>query len=474
MPLSKEQITTIRKQEYEPFRQKLDVVENIITADHESWWFRTMLFLRRLQRSLEQHPEEYTEGIHQYATQLVAQIIAELATEVDKEGDSVLRGHEAILRISEGVPVGQQIEIPRVRVRSMSLSTLAQKSDKVSIITMETKTGERRGLRILDSEGQPHDFPLPEIDGIYHKGGISRVIVKLIADVDSALLDAELPPNDFDIIADSALPTHLVETEAAAMQVDPDGIEYVSSLNFERLFVERDLNINMVFVGADTVYFAEEAIEAARTGLLQVMSAHRGIYGTEVFVYDDQVLLKNRGLMRLFKTVAEGKATHFEFTKLNENISFGIYWLVLFRKFAAKDNAALYLDRLFELAKQTNMLPEGTSNIIEVLDASHAKYPFFDFDASGLDKVGVVRWLGNKLLRQVDASYRHNNRIPNELVIDRTKGDDVPYRVDLDNYVADPQKLAWISSEIPRFYERSRQRTRAYKEASNDAVFDED
>lgn len=463
MPLSRQEINTIRKKEYEPFRKQLDIVENIIDGNHEAWWFRTMLFLRRLQRSLKKNPEQYSDQTQVFVSTLIAQIISELALQVKSDETHSKNGHEVILALSEEIPKGLQLETNAVHVTARPLEELVQQYERISFIQLEGQDEYRRGIRILDSQNNPHDFPLPKVEGILHKGGFARVLIKIMASADESLIDAELPPNDFDIIADSTLDAATVEKEAHVLNVDADGIEYISSPNFERLFLERDLDLNMVFVGADTIYFAQEAIEAAQSGKIEVMSAHRGIYGTEFFVYDGQRLLKNRGLMRLFKTVVEGKATHFDFTPLNENISFGIYWLVLFRKFVSKDTAGVHLDRLFEIAKKTNQTPKDTENIIEVLDTIHAKYPFFDFDALPLDEVGVTRWLGKKLLRQIDASYRHTHSIPNELIIERTPNDTVPYRVDLNDYVPHPEKIAWITSEIPNFLDRCRERTRAFK-----------
>lgn len=475
MPLSKEQIQTIRKQNYEPFRKKLDAVEDIVQAGHESWWFRTMLFLKRFERFVATNPDVLTPEMKHFYESVLPMAIQHLSAEVSSELSTALGAHEAVLRISEEIPRSDALEHEPAEVRSLSLEEIVEQYPAVSFAEWETNGRQGRALQILDSKGEPHLFPLPEADGIYHKGGFPRVLVKIIAGADQALIDAELPPNDFDIIADPNLDTELIESEAAYLNVDADGIEHVAALDFSRLLLERDLDINMAFVGKDAIYFAPQAVEAAQTGKIEVMSAHRGIYGTEFFVYDGEVLLKNRGLMRLFKTVAEGKATSFEFKPLNENITFGIYWLVLFRKFAAKDDAALYLDRLFDLAKQTNQLPEGATNIIEVLDKAHEKYPFFDFDAGPLDEVGVARWLSKKLLRQIDASYRHTNQIPNELLLERNPGDADPYTVNLDDYTPDPERLAWIQSEIENFHDRCRARTRAFKEMSDSAsLYDSD
>ena len=464
MPLTPEQIKQKRKEEYEPFRRKLDGVETIIKADHTAWWFRTMLFLKRLERSIAKDPDQYPENIRAFYELIGPTILQHLATEVGSQNSTATSAHEVILRISEEIPRGLTLEHEAAEVVRYSLDDLVDSHSSLSFADWERHGRSGKALQITDSSGGEHLFPLPESEGIFHKGGFPRVLVKILAGAEQKLIDAELPPNDFDIIADSSIDTQMAEAEAAFLQVDADGIEYVTELDFSRLFLERDLNLNMAFVGKDALYYAPQAIESAQTGKIAVMSAHRGIYGTEFFVYDSEVLLKNRGLMRLFKTVVEGKATHFEFTLLNENISFGIYWLVLFRKFENKQDTAVYLDRLYELAQQTKQVPGEAANIVEVLDAVHVKYPFFDFDAGPLDDVGVARWLSKKLLRQIDAAYRHTNTIPNELVLERTEGDTLPYRVDLDEHDPDPTHIEWIENQIEPFLDRCRERTRAYHE----------
>ena len=72
--------------------------------------------------------------------------------------------------------------------------------------------------------------------------------------------------------------------------------------------------------------------------------------------------------------------------------------------------------------------------------------------------------MSKKLLRQIDAAYRHTNTIPNELVLERTEGDTLPYRVDLDEHNPDPTHIEWIENQIKPFLDRCRERTRAYHE----------
>ena len=472
MAMTPEKIQLIRETQYEPFRAQMDHLEEIISSDHDNWWFRTMLFLGRLQRAAVTTPEQFPEGMLQFVEQMVQQVQSRLADEVGAEGDPVVRAHEVVLDISDRMPSVETREHEAVTVMTKPLEELVAEHPQLEFSTWEKNGQTRRALTIFDTKGAGHCFPLPDEDTLFHKGGFPRVLLKLMVGADPALIDAELPPNDFDIIALKT--TKNIEEKAAVLSVDPDGIEYVSQLQLDRLFLERDIDLNMAVVGTDAFYFSEQALAAAKSGKIRVMSAHRGIYGTEFFYYDGQPLLKNRGLMRLLKTVADGKATHFDFTPLNEQISFGIYWLVLFRKYLSKDDGAAHLDRLYFLAQKTQQLPEGAQNIIEVIDVIHAKYSFFDFNQGALDEVGVTRWLGKKLIRQVDMTYRHMNTIPNEMTMDRSEGDTIPYTVSLDGYVPDPERVAWIQSQLSPLLARCRRRTRAYKEVASESFEDTD
>ena len=101
MPLTPEQIKQKRKEEYEPFRRKLDGVETIIKADHTAWWFRTMLFLKRLERSIAKDPDQYPENIRAFYELIGPTILQHLATEVGSQNSTATSAHEVILRISE-------------------------------------------------------------------------------------------------------------------------------------------------------------------------------------------------------------------------------------------------------------------------------------------------------------------------------------------------------------------------------------
>ncbi len=475
MPRSLERIRTEREERYEPLREILDKLERVTEGSRDNWWFRTVLILKRLERSVNDNPEQYPESMVQFVHEVMEPTLELLKGELGAEGNPIARAHELVLQLSESLPETTPPKEEEVEVHSINLDEIVNLYSQVEYAEWNNGS-QRKALKIYDSQGNGHLFPLINHPGILHKGGFPRVLLKIIADADQDLIDAELPPNDFDIIALKEIED--IEKRASELGVDPDGIEHVANFDLEELFVQRDIDLNNCFIGEDELYYSDQAVQAVQTGKIRVMSSVRTIYGSEHFVYGGEVLLKNRGLMRLFKTVVEGKATHFEFTPLNEQVEFGIYWLVMCRKFLNKDETALYLDRLRRLAEITGQIPseveeavnkgevDEDKKIIAVLDYAHEEYPFFDFHAGPLDEEGVVRWLSGKLIKQADRAYRHNYHIPNELVMEREPGDTEPYTVSLDDYKPDEKRLAKIEGEIERFLQRCKKRTRKYKELS--------
>ncbi len=231
----------------------------------------------------------------------------------------------------------------------------------------------------------------------------------------------------------------------------------------------RDLDLNGCFMGSDGLTYSTQALEAARTGKINIVATKRGIYGSEVFYHEGTRLIKNRGIMRYLKTVAEGKAQSFEFLPVNEQVNLGIYWLVLAKRMSRKENAPEIMDKLFYLGRQIQQTEEGEEHIYDVLDRVHTKYPFFDFDGKPLDKTGLARWLHRKFLRQIDKKYRDKNSIPTNLTLTRSEEDTIPYTVSLDAYSSRPDKLEKIKNGWDTFLRRSRRRTSQFHEGADDS-----
>jgi hypothetical protein len=204
-------------------------------------------------------------------------------------------------------------------------------------------------------------------------------------------------------------------------------------------------------------------LQAAKTGHISLKAEDRGIYGSENFYFNGEKLAKNRGMFRLIKFVAEGKATSFDMKPLNEQVRFGIYWLVLARKFASKKNGGTLLNRMFELGKRMHQVPDDVEDIYGMLNRVHEQAAFFDFQDSALDDVGLARWLNTKLSKFAQKTFRARHGIPSSLEMERKEGDTTPYRVSLDGYVDDPVRDAHAKEQWDTFIEACRRRTAEYQ-----------
>ncbi len=463
-----EEIEQVREEKYQPLKNRIfEPAEEILEAPVDHWWFGTMLLLRRSERSLEQKPEKYPTAIRGFLSDNLGPVIETLRREVKVEEETTHRAHDIIFEISKRFMEPKLEEEKRLEISQVPIDRIVNQLDRVSY-TQWQNDQQRKAIAIEDKSGQKHLFPLPDNPNVVHKGGFPRVMLKLFVDSPEEIIETELPPNDFDIIAVNGVRN--IKRKIEEMGIDPDGVEYVEEKDWQKVFQQRDLDMNGCVVGENSLIFSSEAAEAASSGKIVVKEAKRGIYGTEHFYYDDERLLKNRGMMRLIKTVAEGKAIKFEFTPLNEQVDLGIYWLVLTRKYMNKPNTYRLLDRTFYLAKQMGQVEPDENSVIDTLDRIHEEYPFLDLEGPSLDEEGVARWLGKKLIKQIDSYYRHTRGVPNDLVLDRQEEDMKPYTVSMTGYEPDQERLENIENEFEMFLKRSQERRRQYLEEESELL----
>jgi hypothetical protein len=458
-----EKIKQIREEKYQPLEERIfDPAEEILEKPLDHWWFRTMLLLKRSEKSLEEEPEKYPTPIRGFLSDNLGLMIETLRQEVEVEAETTKRAHDVIFDISKRFmePEPEEKE-GKLEIFQVTIDGLVDQLDRVSY-TQWQDDQQRKAIAIENKSGKKHLFPLPDSPNIFHKGGFPRVLLKLFVGSPEETIEPELPPNDFDIIAISGVKE--IKKKIEEMEIEPDGVEYVEEKDWQKVFQQRDLDMNGCVVGENTLIFSSEAAEAAKSGKITIKEAKRGIYGTEHFYYDGERLLKNRGMMRLIKTVAEGKAIKFEFTPLNKQVNLGIYWLILTRKYMNKPNTYLLLDKTFYLAKQMGQVEPDENNVIDTLNRVHEEYPFLNLEGPPLDEEGVARWLGKKLIKQIDSYYRHTRRIPNDLVLDRQDGDREPYTVNMEGYKPDQEKLETIQIEFEMFLNRCQERRLQYLE----------
>lgn len=278
-----------------------------------------------------------------------------------------------------------------------------------------------------------YDFPLPHLDSVLHKGGFPRVVLKILAGAKNNSIEAELPPNDFDVIGSGD--TKIILIEAIRLGVDSQGVEIVDSVDdLSRHIQNRDVTLNSCFIGKNYIAFTPQAFESAQTGVVSTISRWRGIYGRDTFNYEKMEIKKARAMMRLTKAVVEEKAESFIFEPISQQQDFGIYWLVLARKFSTKENFPILMERLYYINQQLGQVLPNERDIFDVIKRVISENPAFDFNAGALDEIGSALWYTRKLVRQTDKIFRDTYHIRSNFDLVRHPQDHVPYRVSLDGF----------------------------------------
>lgn len=317
-----------------------------------------------------------------------------------------------------------------------------------------------------------HTFPLPPSESMWYKGGVARLMLDIHAQAGPERLAAELPWNDRDVVfvGDEAQAL----AQAQTVGVGLDGVEKLGEeFDFNAYCFGRDTTQNQVCLGRNALHYSEKAYHAAKTGEIEVVGEYmknRALFGNDQFEYEHVKLVKPRGLMRLMKFVAEGKAESFQYYPINANIDLGIYWMVLARKWEKKEDFGYLMQRLFELGKRMGQTDEGEHDVYDALRRSHTQYPFFDLDRQIETSVDVARWLSRKIARQVDREFAWEYSIPGSLIYSRQEGDTIPQEISLRGFEPSDEEARRIASEWSPFAQECRYRTRRYQELGIDPL----
>lgn len=370
------------------------------------------------------------------------------------------RGQEYVHAIEALFMLPEAKEAEPLEIRRLSLEALASVDPK-RLRVERTETGTQVAFR-ANARAKWTRALVPELDGVYYKGGLPRILLKTALGATGPTLAAEIPMNDVDVLSARDENALGVLAEAARLGADADGVEFVESIDWQAVMPARDVNLNQVLFGKEGLVYTTNAEEAVRTGSLRIESKDRGLYGTETFFHDGVPLIKNRGMYRLFKFVAENKAVSFDQIPLNRQVDFGIYWLVLARKFATKPNGGELLNRLFELARRAGQVRDGEDDVYDVLRRVHGQFPFFEFNQAKQSEPDVLRWLGRKLSTMADRKFRITRGMRLAQTFERRPGDTVPERVSLEGYAGDVARDAQVANDWDAFVEERETARLAY------------
>ena len=373
-----------------------------------------------------------------------------------------LRGVDVVHQISGEIDRKylKDKESQPVTARVLTMEEILNRSSRFRLTKVSDSTSKHNVFGVYSQTRERwFDFPLPDSGKIVHKGGLPRLCLKILAGAPESTIEAELPANDIDIVASGQQQEILKEAER--MGVDRQGVEFVDELYpLSEHLINRDVTLNSCLLGKDFLAYTDEAWESARSGKVEAIGGWRGIYGRDTFTYDGMELKKHRALMRLSKMVAEGKALSYLIEPINNQQDFGIYWLVLARKFAKKTDFPELMEKLLYINRQIDQVETDENDILGVLDRIHTQYPQFDFDVGEMDMVGLARWYTRKLAKQAKKIFEDTYGIKSDINFVRQPDDDIPFAVTTNGFEFSGIDRGEFGARWNEFLDRCRERTR--------------
>jgi len=448
-------------------RQQISKFPEIMEEEPELWWMGTvrllLSFREKLQSSVNAEICEYFDSQ-----------LTKLLEEMRSAGTLTPSGRDDFASLADHLIMNFSMEIAKpfekketfVVTHFLPLSEMVKNQSDRFFAEKKLINGESCIiLHVKHPTGNDwQTIPLPDKRQVWHKGGPARAVLDVVAHAPLSMQESEFPWHDFD-----ALVANKRRNKIAAINigVDADGIEYMgeNELNFIRYCAGRDTTQNQVCLGAEGLYYSEEAYKTAVTGHTRIENeyvANKAIYGFDKIIIQGEHLAKPRGLMRLIKAVVEGKALSFDHLPLNACLDLGTNSLFLAKRWSKKEHFPENLQRMYYLLKQMKQVRAGEGNIFDTLERAHAEHPYFDFDSEVRSPIEVVRWKSRKLVKQIDREMGWRFKIPTGMEIKRERGDNIPVKISLQGFVPDSQAME-IGKIWNQFLARSRQRNREFQ-----------
>jgi hypothetical protein len=428
------------------FRHEISQFPEIIEGEPRTWWRQTArMVIGFRQGAGDYHNPKMREYLEKYADISKMMLRQASTIPIDSEEQIITQTEHMIMNLS--MEMAKRFEPKEIQMETHFIPL----AEIVKHQPDRFKTDERtiNGVRCVilsvkhPTKNEWQEIPLPKNQKIWHKGGPARAVLDIVAHSPISMQEAEFPWNDFDVVL--AEIKKAVEA-AIAIGVDPDGIEYMgeNNLNFERFCLGRDTQQNQVCLGAEGLYYSQAALMSAITGHVNIVGeymANKAIYGIDRMTIQKISMAKQRGLMRLLKAVAEGKALSFDHLPINANFDMGIYTLFLAKRWSKKEGFPEHMQKMYFLLKQMGQVRHGENDIFQVLDRAMKVNPFFDFDREVRTPIEVVRWKSRKFPKQLDRELAWLFNFPSSLKIRRRAGDNVSKKVSLDGFVPDKTQV---------------------------------
>lgn len=448
-------------------RHQISEFPEIMEGKPGTWWRATARFLIGFDRELQSYPDP---ELREYFAPQIAGLFdqlreASVLTPSGRDDFASLTDH-MIMEFSMKIALPFEQKEFQIETNFLPLGEMVESQPDRFVAEDRVINGEDCAiLRVKHpTEDNWQEIPLPKNRKVWHKGGPARAVLDIVVGAPASMQESEFPWNDYDALVASGRKNRKA---AINIGVDADGIENMgeAELNFPRYCAGRDTTQNQVCLGAEGLYFSQDAKRTAISGHTRIENAYvanKAIYGFDKMIIQGESLSKPRGLMRLVKAVVEGKALSFDYISLNSRFDLATHSLFLAKRWSKKEQFPEYLQRMFFLMEQMGQTREGENNIFDVLERAHKENPFFDFDSEVRFPIEVVRWKARKLVAQIDREMGWQFRIPTGMEIERVPGDNIPKRISLDGFVVDPDQLG-VEKRWNKFLERSRQRTKDYQ-----------
>ncbi len=445
--------------EISPHRQELRTeisgIPQIFEGEPKDWWFRASIYIAREIRKYPEMSHDVKASVGEFlirAKELLAAeaevVFPEGASEEDLVRMRAERAESVLMKIS--FDMAKRFE-PIVDPIKENIITIDQMINGWP--DMFVKEGGRFGIKI-PTTGDYYFIEIPEQNTIWYKGGISRVLLNIVAGADTSMILSDLPPNDHDGIAIGK--SYVAHEEAKRMGIDADGLELYKgeSLDFARFCQGRDSTQNQAFFGRDGLHFSDAAYQSAKTGFTKIVGKYipeKAIYGVDLVYVKGHELVKPRGQMRLIKALSEGKIKSFEHKPLSTSLDVGLYVMFLAKRWSKKQNFPELLQNMFEVLKRMGHVREGEKDIFSVLKRAHKEYPFFEFGREIKDIVEVVGWKSRKLVKQIDREFAWLNKDSAGFVLERKPNDSVPQIITLDGFLPDSSQNQRLLSKWSKY-----------------------
>lgn len=448
------------------------------TLDHEpsTWFTQSARYLLNFQNQILPELSPEIQSHFQKNLDLALNELHSLSQNQTLEKDPVKTTENILMKISMEMAKPFEKKEMEISENFLPLNDLISNFPDRFNLTSNTVNGvDCYQLQVRHpSHDQWQCIPLPKNHQIWHKGGPARAVLDIIAKSPISMQESEFPWHDYDVITTN---NQEEKNIAKLIGVDADGIEPLDDnfLNFTKFCYGRDTQQNQVCLGADGLHFSDEALKSAQTGHVNIIGeyvANKAIYGIDKMTIQGISLAKQRGLMRLVKAVAEGKALSFDYLPLNKNFDMGVYTLFLSKRWSKKQNLPELLQKMYYLLEQMGQVKPQEHNIFNVLERSHLENPFFDFDSEVRTPLEVVRWKSRKIIKQIDREMGWKFNLPSSLQINREPNDLDSKIISLAGLQISNEDKHLYPAYFNAFLERARHRTKQYQ-ATNPTYYEQ-